>query len=286
MPLLGAHMSIAGGYYRAVELARQAGCDCVQLFTKNSNQWRAKKITEQEAARFKSTLAELQISRPIAHSSYLLNLATPEETLWRKSVEALVVEMERAEQLGLDAVVLHPGAFTTADEEAGIENVIRGLDAMQRATDGIRCRCLLETTAGQGTTLGWRFEQLAAMLRGAVGSERLGVCLDTCHLFAAGYPLGTADEYEETMRALDKTIGFKRIKAIHLNDSKRELGSRVDRHEHIGRGQLGLEPFRLLLNDPRFRHVPMYLETPKGMENGEDLDVLNLRTLRGLIPRS
>ncbi len=283
MPLLGAHMSIAGGYYRAIEHARTAGCDCVQLFTKNNNQWRAKEITESEATAFRQKLAELGITRPLAHSSYLINLATPEDALWQKSVDALVVEMLRAEQLGLDGVVLHPGAHTTASEEEGLRNVIRGLNAMSSRTRGLTCRCLLETTAGQGSHLGWKFEHLAEILKGVLNPDRFGVCLDTCHVFAAGYPLGTPAEYEETMNQFETIVGLQQIRAFHLNDSKRELGSRVDRHEHIGRGELGLEPFRHLVNDPRFQQIPMYLETAKGTEDGEDLDVLNLRVLRDLI---
>lgn len=286
MPPLGAHMSIAGGYHKAVERAAKVGCDVVQVFTKNNNQWRAKKITDEEAERFREKLAELSIAHPIAHSSYLINIASPEPALWKKSVDALVVEMLRAEQLGLEFVVLHPGAYTTATEEEGIRNVVRALDEMHSQTPGIGCRCLLEATAGQGTNLGWQFEQLAAMLGGVADGERLGVCFDTCHVFAAGYPLGSEDDYAATMSAFDQTAGLDQIRAFHLNDSKRELGSRVDRHERIGQGELGLEPFRYLLNDARFREVPMYLETPKGIEDGMDLDVVNLATLRALVEAS
>jgi deoxyribonuclease-4 len=279
-------MSIAGGYHKAVERAAKVGCDVVQVFTKNNNQWRAKKITDEEAERFREKLAELSIAHPIAHSSYLINIASPEPALWKKSVDALVVEMLRAEQLGLEFVVLHPGAYTTATEEEGIRNVVRALDEMHSQTPGIGCRCLLEATAGQGTNLGWQFEQLAAMLGGVADGERLGVCFDTCHVFAAGYPLGSEDDYAATMSAFDQTAGLDQIRAFHLNDSKRELGSRVDRHERIGQGELGLEPFRYLLNDARFREVPMYLETPKGIEDGMDLDVVNLATLRALVEAS
>ena len=279
-------MSIAGGYYHAVEHAATAGCDCVQLFTKNNNQWRAKKITDEDVSKFRGKLAELNISHPISHSSYLINLGSPNKDLWKKSVDALVVEMLRAEQLGLLGVVVHPGAYTTASEEEGIQNIIRGLDELHAQTRGLACRCVLETTAGQGSNLGWKFEQLAEMINGVQHPELLGVCLDTCHVFAAGYPLATPDEYETTMQQFDSLIGLERIVAFHLNDSKRELGSRVDRHEHIGRGELGLEPFRQLLNDGRFAGVPMYLETAKGEEDGEDLDVRNLRVLRSLVEES
>ncbi len=282
-PLLGAHMSIAGGYYKAVDLARTAGCDVVQLFTKNNNQWRAKPISDEEAAQFRTMLLERKIAHPLSHSSYLINLASPDPQLWAKSVDSMVVELLRAEQLGIPYVVVHPGASVAASEAEGIANVIRALDEIHQRTSQIAAIPLLENTAGQGSCLGCQFEQLAAMLAGVRNSSRVGVCFDTCHAFAAGYPLGTPAEYEQTWQAFDRTVGIGRIKAIHLNDSKRELGSRVDRHEHIGRGQLGTEPFRLLLNDKRFRSVPMYLETPKGKHEDEDWDVINLRVLRGLV---
>ena len=182
-------MSIAGGYFRAVERAHDAGCEVVQIFTKNNNQWRAKPILPQNVALFRAKLDETGVAHPIAHSSYLINLASPNETLWQKSVNALVIEMQRGEQLGLDSVVLHPGAHTTASEEDGIANVVRGLDEMHSQVGNLTCRCLLETTAGQGSNLGWRFEQLGAMFDGVRDADRLGVCVDTCHLFAAGYAL-------------------------------------------------------------------------------------------------
>jgi deoxyribonuclease-4 len=283
MAILGAHMSIAGGYHKAVETARRCGCDCVQLFTKNNNQWRAKAITERDVAMFQSALAELHVSHPISHDSYLINLAAPDQALWKRSIDAFIVELQRAGQLGIPYVVTHPGAFTTSSEALGLSRVARALDEVHRQTRGITTRCLLETTAGQGSSLGWRFEHLATILDGVKDPDRLGVCVDTCHVFAAGYPLATLKQYRATMRELDKTVGLKQVKAFHINDSKRELGSRVDRHEHIGEGKLGLEPFRHLLNDRRFRKIPMYLETPKGLRGGEELDVINLRTLRGLI---
>ncbi len=283
MAILGAHMSIAGGYHRSVEIAHAAGCDCVQLFTKNNNQWRAKEIDDASAAQFKAALTDLGINHPISHDSYLINLAAPDDALWQRSVEAFVVELQRAEQLGIPYVVAHPGAFTTSSEEAGLRRVIQGLDEVHGQTRGIAARCLLETTAGQGSCLGWRFEHLATILDGVREPERLGVCVDTCHVFAAGYPLAEPGDYQATMSALVGLVGLDRIKAFHLNDSLKALGSRVDRHAHIGEGHLGLKPFFNLLNDERFNNVPMYLETPKGLRDGEDLDVINLRTLRGLI---
>jgi deoxyribonuclease-4 len=283
MAILGAHQSIAGGYYRSAERARTVGCDCVQLFTKNNNQWRAKEITDDDVQRFRAALAEHGVKHPLAHNSYLINLASPDPVLWRKSVDSFVMEMLRAGRLGIPYLVTHPGAYTTSSEEAGIAAVVRALDEVHSQTRGIKTRCLLETTAGQGSCLGWQFEQLATMLDGVKNPDLLGVCVDTCHVFAAGYPLSTEKEYKATMRALDKTVGIKLVRAFHLNDSARPLGSRVDRHAHIGRGMIGKAAFRLLLNDPRLRKVPMYLETPKGMEKGKDLDAINLRTLRRLI---
>jgi deoxyribonuclease-4 len=285
MPLLGAHMSIAGGYYPAAERAAAVGCDVVQLFTKNNNQWKAKPITDDEAAAFGTRLAELRLSHPLSHSSYLLNLASPAEPLRQKSVESCVIELQRAETLGIPYVVIHPGAHMGAGDEAGIEQVAASLDAVLAQTRKLRCQILLETTAGQGSSLGHRFEHLAGILSAARSRDRIGVCLDTCHVFAAGYPLSTPREYRATWRQFDELVGCNRLRAIHLNDSKRELGSRVDRHQHIGRGQVGLEAFSHLLNDRRLREIPMYLETPKGTEAGEDLDAINLRTLRALIKR-
>lgn len=283
MAILGAHMSIAGGYYRAVEIARRCGCDCVQLFTKNNNQWRAKPIEDEEATRFRATLRELSIRHPIAHNSYLINLASPDDALWRRSIEAFVVELQRAEQLGLAYVVTHPGASLASGEEQGLARVAAAIDEIHAETGGIQSRILLETTAGQGTCLGCRFEHLAEIMSRVRSPARLGVCVDTCHIFAAGYPLATTRQYRSTMKKLATIVGLEQVHAFHLNDSKRELGSRVDRHEHIGKGHLGLEPFRHLLNDARFENVPMYLETPKGTSDGEEFDVMNLRTLRGLI---
>ncbi len=283
MAILGSHTSIAGGYHKAIEIGKRVGCQCVQIFTKNNNQWRAKPITPEEAAKFKQTLVDTGIQHPIAHDSYLINLATPDDVLWRRSIDAFVEELERAEMLGLAYVVTHPGAFTTSSEAEGIRRVATALDEVHARTKGIAARCLLENTAGQGSSLGWRFEHLAEIIAGVRDPERLGVCIDTCHTLAAGYKLGTRREYLATIRELDKVVGLERVRAIHLNDSVKPRGSRVDRHAHIGEGTLGLEPFRWLLNDDRFDDVPMYLETAKGDRDGEDLDTMNLRTLRGLI---
>ncbi|MGQ9575113.1 MAG: deoxyribonuclease IV [Thermoguttaceae bacterium] len=283
MPILGAHMSIAGGYDKAVHRAEAATCDCLQLFTKNNNQWYARPIADREVASFRQALQQAGITHPIGHDSYLINLASPDPALWQKSVRAFLVEMRRAERLGLQYLVTHPGCYIAGDPRDGLRRVARALDKVFAQTAGLKVQCLLETTAGQGTSLGWRFEQLAAILDRLKSPERLGICFDTCHVFAAGYELGTPEQYQATIEVFERMLGLDRLCAFHLNDSARPLGSRVDRHAHIGRGKMGLEPFRLLLGDPRFQHVPMYLETPKGRHGGQDWDVVNLRTLRGLV---
>ena len=283
MPLLGAHMSIAGGYYKAVEAAAEFGMDCVQIFTKNNNQWRAKPISDDEAERFKSAMSEYELTDSLSHASYLINLASPKPDLRKKSIEALVVEVQRADFLGIPYVVFHPGAFTTSSEQEGLDRIIDSLNQVHRQTEGLTSHPLLENTAGQGSNLGWQFEHLATLIEGVEQPDRLGVCIDTCHAFAAGYPLADPQDYEKTIQAMESTFGLEQIRAFHLNDSKREFGSRKDRHEHIGEGEMGLEPFRNLLNDSRFAEVPMYLETEKGERDGEDYDAMNLRVLRGLI---
>jgi deoxyribonuclease-4 len=282
MPLFGAHMSVAGGYHNALNAARDHGCDAVQLFTKNANQWAAKPLTDEDVRLFRRTQRETKVRHTIAHDSYLINLATPKVYLFQNSVDALVVEMERAEALRLHYLVAHPGSHAGTDEETGLRNVVRAVDEVHRRCAGFQVRLLLETTAGQGQSLGHRFEHLAFVLGAAAEPERLGVCLDTCHVFAAGYPLAPEADYRETMAAFDRLIGLKRLRVFHVNDSLKPLGSRVDRHAHVGRGCLGLEPFRLLVNDPRFRDRPMILETPKE-EDGQDMDAVNLGVLRGLV---
>jgi deoxyribonuclease-4 len=275
-------MSIAGGCDRAVWAASKIGFQTVQLFTKNNNQWRAPDLTEAHCSAFRRALSETAIESPVAHNSYLINLASPDDALWGKSIDAMTVEVERCESLGIADLVAHPGAHLGAGEEAGLERVAEALDKVHRRTVGVAVTIDLETTAGQGTSLGHRFEHLGRILDLVAAPERLGICVDTCHVFAAGYSLGTPEEYHGTMATLDRVIGLGRVRVWHLNDSRRECGSRVDRHAGIGRGHLGLEPFRHLINDRRFRPIPLILETPKGTEDGQDLDALNLRTLRQL----
>lgn len=276
-------MSIAGGYYKAVEAAARYGMDVVQLFTKNNNQWKAKPLVPSEIDEFRAALKSTGITCPVAHDSYLINLASPDDLLWQKSIDAFTIELERAEALGLVGLVMHPGSFVSSTEEAGLARIVAALDEAHRRTAGYATLTLLETTAGQGSNLGHRFEHLARIFDSVADPARIAVCVDTCHIFAAGYPITSKKEYSATLAEFDRIIGLDRIRAFHLNDSVRELGSRVDRHAKIGAGKLGLEPFRHLLNDKRFASVPMYLETPKGEENGEELDAINLRTLRSLI---
>ncbi len=275
---LGAHVSTAGGLHLACGRGKELGCDAIQIFTKNERQWSAKPLSDAEADAFKKARRECGIRWAFAHDTYLINLASPDRAAWRKSVDAFRVELERCEKLGLEFLVTHPGSPGASGEEAGIERVADALNEIHGRTAGFSARILLETTAGQGTTLGWRFEQMRAIADRVKERGRLGICLDTCHVFAAGYDLSTEAGYERTMEEFDGVLGLRNLRAIHLNDSKRGLGSRVDRHEHIGRGAIGREAFRRLMRDPRFREVPKVLETPK--EGG--MDAVNLRLLRRL----
>ncbi len=281
----GAHMSIAGGHDRAVHAAHAAGFDTVQLFTKSNNQWNAKPLKEADVAAFREALRTTGVCDPVAHTSYLINLASPDDALWSKSIEALVVEVERAEALGISDLVHHPGAHVGSGEEAGLERVAKALDEVHRRTTGARLKIDLENTAGQGTCLGHRLEHLGTLLRLVRDPERLGICLDTCHLFAAGYSLGPISDYNQTIDEVGRTVGLDQVRVWHLNDSQKDRGSRVDRHAGIGRGRLGLGAFANLVNDPRFIGRPMVLETPKGDEGGEDLDLINRRVLLGLLGR-
>jgi len=282
MPLLGAHMSIAGGYYKAVDAAAALGMDTVQIFTKNNNQWRGKPLVDEDIRLFRDALDRTGLQHPCAHNSYLINVGSADEALWQKSVDALVDEVERAEAFGLDGIVMHPGAAVGATEEEALARIVQGINETHRRAPKARAELWLEATAGQGSCLGCRFEHLAYIVDHVEQPERLGLCIDTCHIFAAGYTIGTPEEFNDTFQQLDDLVGLDRVRAFHLNDSKKPLGSRVDRHDHIGEGCLGLEPFRLLLNDPRFAKLPMYLETKKEQRDGEEMDAVNLRTLRSL----
>jgi deoxyribonuclease-4 len=278
-PLLGAHESISGGVEKALERGQEDGCDTIQIFVKGPNRWSSPALAEKNIAAFKEAVTETAIWPVFAHSLYLINLATPDDVLWHKSLDALADDLERCEQLGLPGLVLHPGSHTRSGEDAGLGRIVAALDEVHHRLPGYGVQVWLETTAGQGDHLGYTFGQLRAMVDGVKETDRLGVCFDTAHAFAAGYELSTREGYEATWAEFDEVLGLDRLKAIHLNDSKKELGSRVDRHEHIGKGFLGLEPFRFLLNDPRFRKIPMTLE----LDPKEDAIRENLKTLRSLI---
>lgn len=279
---MGAHMSIAGGVDKALLRGKEVGCDTIQIFTKNNNQWRAKPLTDEETSGYHKSQEALSIWPVVAHTGYLVNVASPKKQLYRKSLEALRIEVHRAGALKIPYLVMHPGAHLGAGESEGIKRVVEALETICEDTEDSPVSICLETTAGQGTNLGYHFEHLAAIREGVKQRRRIGVCVDTCHLFAAGYEIRGREQYEQTMRQLDDVVGLEIVKCIHLNDSQRELASRVDRHAHIGQGHIGLEGFRLLVNDPRLRHIPMILETPKG-DNPIAADRHNLAVLRSLV---
>ncbi len=290
MPRLGAHMSIAGGLPRAVDRAHASRCQALQIFTKSAGQRRARPLPPEEIALFRRRIDGTGIGPVVAHNSDLINLATASPALRAQSIAALGEELDRAEALGLDGLVMHPGAYTTGTEAAGLRLIAAGLAEVMAARPRAKTMVLLEHTAGQGTNLGHRFEHLAAIIAALDGSPRVGVCLDTCHLLAAGYDVCSSSGYDDTFRDFDRLVGLERLRVFHLNDSKKPCGSRVDRHEHIGQGCLGFEPFRRLLRDPRFAGLPMLLETPK-LETPESRrrsdvdpwDARNLRTLQRLM---
>jgi deoxyribonuclease-4 len=315
----GAHMSVAGVLENAFAAGEAVGCDCLQIFVKNQRQWRAGPLTEEQVARFREARRATDLAPFVAHASYLLNLASPNRDTREMSVNAMVDELTRCEALGVEALVFHPGAHLSQSEPqaqarggrdfepqseskrdrpslalrvrmesdatlAGIGRIAKGLDEVHRRCAGFRTMVLLESTAGQGSAIGWHFGQLAAILDRVRESDRIGVCLDTCHLFAAGYDFRAAEEYAAMIDELDRTVGVSRVRCIHTNDSKRELGSRVDRHEHIGKGRIGKAGFAHFVNDPRFLDVPFILETPKGKDGqGTDFDKVNLKRLRAMI---
>jgi deoxyribonuclease IV len=289
MPRLGAHMSVAGGLPLAVDRAVLHRCEAFQIFSKNANQWRGRDVPAAEAREFRTKVKAAGLHPVVSHASYLINLATTAPALWRQSIAAMTDELARADALGLDGVVLHPGCYTAGSEATGLDRIADGLRELLGPARRGRTMILLEHTAGQGTSLGTTFEQLAYILARAKHPRHLGVCLDTCHLLAAGYDIVTPEGYAGTFEQFERLVGLDRLKLFHLNDSKRPLGSRVDRHQHIGQGCVGVEPFGRLINDPRFRSLPMLLETPK--ESGrapskvglDRFDEQNLNLLRSLV---
>ena len=280
MRMLGAHMSIAGGHALAIERATAFGMTACQIFTKNANQWAAKPITPDAAESFRARVAESEVAIVVAHDSYLINLASPDDALWERSSAAFDDELRRCAQLGVPWLVTHPGAHMDSGVELGMRRVATALNRLFDTLPDLDVTVLLETTAGQGTTLGRSFEELAGILALVEDQTRVGICFDTCHVFAAGYELRDASAYAVTMHSFDEIIGFDRLRVFHLNDSRKGLGARVDRHAAIGEGELGTEAFRHLINDERFAEHPGILETPKG-DDGEE-DRRNMATLRAL----
>lgn len=278
---LGAHMSIAGGLHLAIDRAVAAGCGVVQIFTRNSNQWKGKPLSDADVELFRRKFAESGLHEAVSHDIYLINLAATPGEVRDKSLAAFRDELETCARLGIRKVVMHPGSHLTDTPEAGLGRVIEAFDQLFAQVPQFEGRVLLETTAGQGTNLGRTFQELQAIISGSNYPDRFGICFDTCHTYAAGYDTATQEGYRATMDELDRVIGLDRLECFHFNDSKKGLGSRVDRHEHIGQGALGLNPFRFILNDPRFVAVPKILETAKG--DNEEMDAVNLGILRGLL---
>jgi deoxyribonuclease-4 len=279
--LLGAHMSIQGGVHTAIERARSIRCTAAQMFVKNNMQWFARPLTRQEIRAFLDHQQRGELLSIFAHANYLINLAATQPQFHANSLRALAEELTRADQLELPFLVVHPGAHLGAGEQAGLDKIVTSIDRVFRNARKIKTRLALETTAGQGSCLGHSFEQLAYIISNVPEPERVAVCLDTAHVFAAGYDISSEAAVRKMFRQFDRVIGMERLVAIHLNDSKAPRGSRVDRHEHIGKGKIGLEPFRHVMRSRRLRHIPKVLETPKGKEMRED--VMNLKVLRSLL---
>ena len=280
-PLLGTHVSVAGGLATAFERAAATGCTTMQIFVKNANQWAAKPIAGDDLQRFRDAAASSSVRPVIAHAAYLINLCAKNPSILKKSRAAFEDELRRCEQLGVHALVVHPGAHLGEGEEAGLRLIAESLNRIHEQTPGFRVLTTIETTAGQGTTVGYRFEHLREIIDRVEDKGRMAVCMDTCHLFAAGYPVHTPDGWDEVIRSFDTIVGLSRLAAVHTNDSKKPFGSRLDRHEQIGKGMIGLEGFRKLMNDPRFSSVPKILETEKSEDMHEDVE--NMQRLKSLL---
>lgn len=278
-PLLGAHMSISGGLGKALLRGSDLGCNTIQMFTKNASQWRERYLEESEIAEFKEVRKKVKINPVISHNSYLINLASADDELYERSINAMLHEMQRCELLGVNYLVIHPGSHRGRGEEYGIKKIVQALDGIHERTKGYRVKITLEITAGQGTTLGYRLEQIARIMNEVVESSRLMFCLDTCHAFAAGYELRSVESYEELLKKIEEMIGIDKLKVIHVNDSKKDLGSRIDRHENIGKGMIGKKPFQWIMSDKRLKDIPKILETP-GLGKDLEKDRVNFDLLR------
>jgi deoxyribonuclease-4 len=281
--LFGAHQSIAGGVYNALHRGKQATCDTIQIFNKSNNQWRAKKLESNDVDLYFEAIDETGVKVACSHTSYLINIASPDDALWEKSRISLTEEMQRCNLLKVPALVMHPGSHVGSGEETGLNRVADALNRMFDELGNNTVVMALEATAGQGTNLGYKFEQLAYIIDRVEDKDHMGVCLDSCHIFAAGYPLIEPKDYDKTIKSFDKIVGLDRLQVFHINDSKKEFGSKRDRHEHIGQGFIGLEGFRNIVNDAKLENVPLILETPKEDDLAEDVE--NLRILRSLIKK-
>lgn len=283
-PILGAHMSVAGGLENAFEAGVRVGCDCLQIFVKNQRQWMASPLTDEQIVAYQAAQRDTGLTPVVAHATYLLNLASPDGATRKKSTEALIEELIRCEKLGVDALVFHPGAHLSDTLEKGITHIAQSLDQVYDSGVGLKTTILLEATAGQGSAIGYRMDQLADIIAQSKHGKHLGVCLDTCHLFAAGYDFRSREGYDDMVAEMESTFGVKKIRCIHTNDSKKECGSRVDRHDHIGRGEIGKEGFVHFMNDARWDGIPFILETPKGKDGrGTEFDKVNLERLRSFV---
>ena len=278
-PLLGAHVSVSGGVNNAPERGRKLGCDCIQIFSKNQNQWKSKPLTDEAREGFKEGVKEHEIRSVLIHDSYLINLCSPDEKKLKMSVDAFIDEIDRGDQLGINQLVFHPGSHMGEGEETGLRSIAENLNRIIETRPDSKVRLLLETTAGQGTNLGYRFEHLRQIIDLVEDKDRMAVCLDTQHVFASGYDMRDEVSYKSAMKEFDDIIGLELLQAFHLNDSKKEYASRRDRHENIGNGLIGENTFHFLLNDPQFSGIGMYLETP----GGDDDYIADLKLLRSLI---
>ncbi len=277
---LGAHMSIADGVHLALKRGRETGCNAIQMFVKNPNRWKARPLKEDEIIAFHEGKNNYKENFIMAHTSYLINPASPDPEQVKRSVDALIIEIERCETLEIPYLVLHPGSHKGTGEEEGIKSIVRNLDLVFTQTSGFNTMILLETMAGQGNTIGHKFEHLKEIINKLKDNSRVGVCYDTCHTFAAGYDIRTEESYNATFSRFEQVIGLEKLKAFHINDSKTDIKTRKDRHEHIGKGKIGKTAFSLLVNDSRFNQIPMVLETPKGQDYKEDRE--NLALLRSM----
>lgn len=278
--LFGAHMSIAGGFEKAIERGESIGCTAIQIFTKNNRQWDAKPLLAEECTLFKDTQKKSSVRSIIAHASYLINIGSDKKNIEEKSIDALIIEIQRCHDLNIPYLVLHPGSYGESNEKACLTQISHNLNTVLQSTKKITTTILLETMAGQGSNVCYTFEQIAELIHNSHDPQRIAVCFDTCHAFAAGYEFSTQKQYNELWNNFDSIIGLKKLKAMHINDSEKALGSYVDRHMHIGKGKIGLEAFSLLFNDPQFFDIPKILETPK-----KDIieDKKNMETIYSLI---